>query len=159
MHKHLHVQINKKINHLICTRKNSLKTRNISKLFSWGEKKWRTRCGGVGVKPDCLKKDLGLWMGCLPWGSFYGFLARIYANFGENLGKLRTAKSRSATGVWTWHLPSSSFERYHSASSDLVCILQIIVGRTLLIFENVGCIVFLQEYKKEFLCITAYQIL
>ena len=27
-------------------------------------------CGGVGVKADYLKKDLGLKVGCPPWGSF-----------------------------------------------------------------------------------------
>ena len=26
--------------------------------------------GGVGVKADCLNKDLGLKVGCPPWGSF-----------------------------------------------------------------------------------------
>ena len=25
----------------------------------------------VGFKADCLAGDLGLWMGCPPWGSFY----------------------------------------------------------------------------------------
>ena len=34
-------------------------------------------------------------------------------------------------------------------SSNLVCILQVAVGRTLLILVNIGCIVFLQEQKKE----------
>ena len=24
----------------------------------------------VGVKADCLSGDLGLWIGCPPWGSF-----------------------------------------------------------------------------------------
>ena len=49
-------------------------------------------------------------------GLFYVILARIYASFGENHGKLRTARLTSATGVWTWHIPSSSFQRYHSAT-------------------------------------------
>ena len=40
-------------------------------------------------------------------------------------------------------------------SSNLVCILQVTVGRTLLILVNIGRIVFLQEYKEEFLYITA----
>ena len=26
--------------------------------------------GGVGIKADCLKKDLGLKVGCPPWGVF-----------------------------------------------------------------------------------------
>ena len=41
-------------------------------------------------------------------------------------------------------------------TSNLVRILQVTVGRTLLILVNIGWIVFLQEYKKEFLYITAY---
>ena len=41
-------------------------------------------------------------------------------------------------------------------SSNLVCILQVTVGRILFILVNIGWIVFLQEYKKEFLYITAY---
>ena len=43
-------------------------------------------------------------------------------------------------------------------SSNLVCILQITVRRTLLILVNIGWIVFLQEYKKEFLYIMTYGI-
>ena len=53
----------------------------------------------VGFKADCLKGDLGLWVGCPPLTSLEGILARIYASFGENHGKLRTARSTSATGV------------------------------------------------------------
>ena len=34
----------------------------------------------------------------------------IYAWFGENHGKLRTARFTSATRDWSWHLPSTSFE-------------------------------------------------
>ena len=39
---------------------------------------------------DCLTRDLGQGMGCPPWGSFLGILARIYASFckrtdGENI--------------------------------------------------------------------------
>ena len=37
-----------------------------------------------------------------------GLSARIFANFGENHGKLRTARSTSAIEVWTCHLPSTS---------------------------------------------------
>ena len=51
----------------------------------------------VGVKSDCLPRDLGLQVECPPWGSLYGIVARIYASFGENHGKLRTARSTSAT--------------------------------------------------------------
>ena len=43
-------------------------------------------------------------------------------------------------------------------SSNLIRILQVTVGRTLLILVNVGCIVFLQKHKKEFLCITSYGV-
>ena len=41
-------------------------------------------------------------------------------------------------------------------SSDLVCTLLVTVGRTLLILMNVACIIFSQEYKKEFLYITLF---
>ena len=37
-------------------------------------------------------------------------------SFEENQGKLWMARSTSATGVWTWHLPSSNFGIYHSAT-------------------------------------------
>ena len=37
-------------------------------------------------------------------------LARIYTNFGENHGKLKTTKSTNATGDWTRHFPSISLE-------------------------------------------------
>ena len=43
-------------------------------------------------------------------------------------------------------------------NSDLVCILQVTVGRNLLISVNIGWIVFLQEYKKEFLYVKAYGV-
>ena len=36
---------------------------------------------------------------------------RIFASFGLNQGKFRTAKSTSAIGNWIWHLLSTSFER------------------------------------------------
>ena len=51
----------------------------------------------------------GRRVGCPPWGCFYGILAHIYAGFGENYRKLRTAKSISTTEEWSWHFPSSSF--------------------------------------------------
>ena len=54
-------------------------------------------CCVVGVIADYLKRDLGSWVKCPPWGSFQEILARIYASFGENRGKLRTARSTSAT--------------------------------------------------------------
>ena len=44
------------------------------------------------------------------------FLRNPRSVFGENHGKLQTARSTSVTGVWTWHLLSSSFERYRCAS-------------------------------------------
>ena len=40
----------------------------------------------LGVKADCLTRDLDLWVGCPLW---VFFLARIYESFGENHGKLR----------------------------------------------------------------------
>ena len=43
--------------------------------------------------------------------SFEGILTRIHASFGENQGKLRTAKTTSPTGNLIWHFPSTSFER------------------------------------------------
>ena len=51
-----------------------------------------------------------------------------------------------------------AFKRCIGLSSNLLCILQVTVGRTLLILVNIGRIVFLQEYKKEFLYITAYGV-
>ena len=65
----------------------------------------------VGFMADCLTRDLDQWVGWPPWGSFQGILARIYASFGENNGKLRTARSTNATGDWTWHLPLPVCER------------------------------------------------
>ena len=56
--------------------------------------------------------------------------------------------------VCMWVNPIAS-ERCVWLSSNSVCMLQVTVGRTLLIFVNIGWIVFLQEYKKEFLYITA----
>ena len=43
-------------------------------------------------------------------------------------------------------------------SSNLVCTLRVTVERTLLILLKIGCIVFLQEYKKDFLYITVYVV-
>ena len=40
----------------------------------------------------------------------------IYASFREKHGKLQTSRSTSATRVRTWHFPSTSFERYYSAT-------------------------------------------
>ena len=42
-------------------------------------------------------------------GVFLRDPSSIYASFGDNNGKLRTASSTSATEDWTWHLPSTSF--------------------------------------------------
>ena len=70
----------------------------------------------VGFKINCPSIDLSYRWNDL-CGDFYnGILARIYASFEENHGKLRMPRSISVTGVLTWHLPSSSFERYHSAT-------------------------------------------
>ena len=49
-----------------------------------------------GFMADCLTRDLGQWVGCPPWGSFSGIVARIYASFGENHEKLKTARSTRA---------------------------------------------------------------
>ena len=64
-------------------------------------KKW-----GLLIKPEesrfpvlrliVLMWDLGLQGECPPWENFWGILVRIYASFGENNGKHRTAKSTSA---------------------------------------------------------------
>ena len=49
-------------------------------------------------------------------------------------------------------------KRWIRLSSNLVCELQVTVGRTLLILVNVGYMEILQEYKKEFLYIVAYGV-
>ena len=49
-------------------------------------------------KTDCHTRDLGRWLGCPPSMSFYMILARTYASFGENHGKLRMNRSTNATG-------------------------------------------------------------
>ena len=41
-----------------------------------------------------------------------------------------------------------AFKRCIQLSSNLVCMLQVIVGRTLLILGNIGCIVFFTEVQK-----------
>ena len=46
----------------------------------------------VGFKADCLTRYVGLCVGCPPWGSFQGILAHMYASFGKEQGKLRTAR-------------------------------------------------------------------
>ena len=63
-------------------------------LSSFNEIGWLV----VGSKADSLTRDLGLWVDCPPWGVFLRDPSRIYACFGENHGKLRTARSTSATG-------------------------------------------------------------
>ena len=65
----------------------------------------------VELTPNFLLCNLGLQGMWPPRGSFWGIIARIYANFGENHGKIRTARSSSVAGDWTWHLSSASFER------------------------------------------------
>ena len=37
-----------------------------------------------------------------------GSLACIYTSLGENHRKFQTARLKSATGYWTWHLPSTN---------------------------------------------------
>ena len=56
-------------------------------------------CLVVGLRPTVRMWDLGLQGECPPLEVFYGILARIYSNFGENQGKLRTARSTSCTKV------------------------------------------------------------
>ena len=65
----------------------------------------------IGFRPIIRLWDLGLQGECPPWGSFSWILAGIYTSFRENHGKLRKAMLTSTTGNWTWHLPSTSFER------------------------------------------------
>ena len=55
-----------------------------------------------------------------------------------------------------WEYVSTiSFKRCFQFRSNLVCILQVINGRTLLISVNDGCTVFCKGVQKEFLYITA----
>ena len=67
-------------------------------------------CSIVNLKAKCLLVGPGPTRGEPYAEVFLRILLRIYANFGENHGKLRTASSTSATGDWTWNLPSTSFE-------------------------------------------------
>ena len=53
---------------------------------------------GCSIKDNCPLVRPGPVRECHPSGSFYGILACIYASFRENHGKLRIAKSTSATG-------------------------------------------------------------
>ena len=86
-----------------CIRKSS---KNFITLKSW-----------LSVEGQLSAFETWVYRGAYPkWRSFWGILGRIYTSFGENHGKLRTARSISATGVWTWHLPSSSFELYRWAT-------------------------------------------
>ena len=61
--------------------------------------------GGVGVKADCLKKGPRSIGGMPSEGVFKGILACIFASFGENHGKRRTARSTSATVNFSRHFP------------------------------------------------------
>ena len=68
--------------------------------------------------------------GCRFWGQLFAcgtwayrkrahrgvFLNDLSPYLREFTRKPWKTRSTSATGVWTWHLPSSSFERYHSAT-------------------------------------------
>ena len=64
----------------------------------------------VGLRPNVRFWDLNLQGECPPWAFIKGTLDRIYASFGENNGKLRTARPTSATECWSWCLSSSRFE-------------------------------------------------
>ena len=66
------------------------------RLGLWNNKVWLV---ATGSKAGCLTRDIGLCVECPLWGSFKGILDRIYACFGENHGKLRTARLTSATGL------------------------------------------------------------
>ena len=52
----------------------------------------------AGISPVGYSSALGLLKECPPLESFKGILTRIYASFGENHGKPRTARSTSTTG-------------------------------------------------------------
>ena len=52
----------------------------------------------VGLSTTVRLWDLSLQGQCPSWGSFKRILALIYASFREIRGKLRTARSTSATG-------------------------------------------------------------
>ena len=58
-----------------------------------------------------LQEGPGIKGGMPSVGVFAMDPSLIYANFGENHGKLGTARLTSATGNSTWHLPSTAFER------------------------------------------------
>ena len=64
----------------------------------------------VGLRSIVCTGDLGLWKRCILWGSFYEITARIYESFGKIDGKVRKARSTSATRDWIRHLSSTSFE-------------------------------------------------
>ena len=53
----------------------------------------------VGIKADCLKGELSVWLGYSKGRSFYKILVRIYASFAENRGKLRMPWSTSDRGL------------------------------------------------------------
>ena len=69
----------------------------------------------VGLRPIVCMWDLSLQGIFPPWGIFLRDPSPYLSEFRRNHGKLRTARSTSATGFSTWYLPSSSLERYHSA--------------------------------------------
>ena len=48
----------------------------------------------ICLSPVDYSRVLGVWRECPPWRSFYGVLACIYANFGENHEELQTVGSR-----------------------------------------------------------------
>ena len=72
-------------------RKISNRDYHVKTKFSW--------VVGCRIKANCLLLEPGPAEGVLSLGSFYGILARIYASFGENHEKLRTARSTSSTRV------------------------------------------------------------
>ena len=51
----------------------------------------------VGFKANYYTKDLDLWVVYSPWGVFPSDPSRIHGSFGENHGKVQTARSTSAT--------------------------------------------------------------
>ena len=89
-----------------------------------------------GIKANCPHLKPVPLGECPPWSSFQGILARIYVSF----GKFRTARSTSATGVWTWHLPSSSFECYCCATGGTYHFEYVLYLNPLIILYFLFCI-------------------
>ena len=70
---------------------------------------------GCMFKSNCYTKNLGLQEKYAPWCGGVGlskeFQSEFTRVFEKNHGKLRTARSTNATGNWTRHLSSASYDR------------------------------------------------